>query len=430
MELRGLLLSLTMGIVWLYSGIILSFVKNKPYMYVKSYNAAKRYMTMFLTFSGVVAIMGIVREMLYGKKLECFCIFTLSCSFGEAVLLLLSVMSLFNHKGCMGRSLWKCFLPVLALFVLYFVSKLFFDEPKVYSIIELLDYAYLSPPIGIRLLIEFFIIVGVGSVMYKYLIYRNIKLSDIGQFLRLIRCNRIKKIDKMCALMILLGGLSVLDSVIIWEHYSYIKAIVSIGGIAYFIISFINYLPAPIPVQVMQEGTNMNTDTLSLEADKEQIQMAEIEDKTAEVGEKAMGLVEEKTNVISSDDIDENYLLAKKAVNKWINHPDKPYLQSGITLKEAALGIGMSRRKLSDFIKSEYGCNFNTWINTLRIEEVKRFLMEEDTNLSLSYIAERTGYTDLAGMSNAFKRVIGMPPSLYRKKIIAENNQERLEVEE
>lgn len=428
MELRGLLIGLIMGGVWIYSGIILSLVKNKSYIYDKSYHISKRYMVMFLIFSGLVAIVSTVHEGLLGKELEFLGIFSLICSFVAAILLLLSIMSLFNHEGCTGRRLWQCFFPVLILFALYFVSKLIFAEPRVYSIIELLRCIHLSPPVCIRFLIELFIIVGVSAVVCKYLKHKKLCLSNVSDFPLPVEYERIMWIDRLLLFMILIGGLSVLDSVIMEEGYSFINDIVGTGVVVYYVISFVNYQPSSIPVQASQEEIDTHD---AVGFSEEYI----IENQVEDVMPSIEGVEENAANTVqegkcgSLEEIDESYYYTKRAVDKWISRSDKPYLKAGITLKDAALGVGVSRRKLSDFIKSEYDCNFNTWINRQRIEEVKRYLLEEDTNLSLSYIADSTGFADLAGMSNTFKKIMGIPPSIYRKEIVTKAINEELVTE-
>lgn len=408
MELRELLIELTMGAVWINSGIILLLVKNKSDMYAKSYFTAKKYMIVFLFFSGITTVVSTVWEMLFDKGLECFCIITLLCRFAEAILLLLSLMSLFNHEGCLGRNLWRCFSPFFILVFLYFGSKFIFEEPEIYSVMELLRYMHLSPPIAIRFLIEFSIITGVGIVVYKYVGLKKEYLSDVDSLLLPIETERLRWIDKMVVLMILIGGLSVLDSVITWKLYLYIDGTVSTGGVMYCVISFINYRSESVPALLVTG--KVHTDMETMLPDENNVVVNDEENETQE----------------PLTEIDENYYYTKKAVDKWLSLPDKPYLKGGITLKDAALGAGVSRRRLSDYIKSEYSCNFNTWINTLRIEEVKRYLLEEDTNLSLSYIADQTGFSDLAGMSNTFKKVMGIPPSLFRKEIVTKTIHEEM----
>ena len=287
---------------------------------------------------------------------------------------------------------------------------------------------HLSPPVCIRVLIELFIVMGVSAVVCKYLKHKKLCLSNVSDFPLSVEYERIKWIDRLLLFMILIGGLSVLDSVIMEEGYSFINDIVGTGVVVYYVISFVNYQPSSIPVQPRQEEINAHD---AVGFSDEYI----IENQVEDVMPQIEGVEESAANTAqegkcgSLEEIDESYYYTKRAVDKWISRSDKPYLKAGITLKDAALGVGVSRRKLSDFIKSEYDCNFNTWINRQRIEEVKRYLLEEDTNLSLSYIADSTGFADLAGMSNTFKKIIGIPPSIYRKEIVTKAINEELVTE-
>ena len=78
--------------------------------------------------------------------------------------------------------------------------------------------------------------------------------------------------------------------------------------------------------------------------------------------------------------------------------------------------IGINRTYLSNYINNTYGLNFNLWINHLRIEEAKQ-LMGQTPKRSLSEIAERIGFTDLAHFSKQFKLQEGVSPSEWRKNM-------------
>lgn len=74
----------------------------------------------------------------------------------------------------------------------------------------------------------------------------------------------------------------------------------------------------------------------------------------------------------------------------------------------------MNKRTLSTYINSYYKVNFNTWINSLRIEEVCKLM---NSSLSLTEISEKTGFTDLSSMSKIFKKFKGVTLSEYRKNL-------------
>lgn len=101
-------------------------------------------------------------------------------------------------------------------------------------------------------------------------------------------------------------------------------------------------------------------------------------------------------------------------VKQWSESPNKLYLTEGITLSSAADSMEVSPRLLSDFLNNIYEMNFNTWIKSLRVEEVKRLLRQTEPKMTLLDIAALTGFPDASSMSKAFKLFTGMTPSAYR----------------
>lgn len=101
-------------------------------------------------------------------------------------------------------------------------------------------------------------------------------------------------------------------------------------------------------------------------------------------------------------------------VTAWTQREDKPYLKESITIMQVAEQMGLNSRLLSNYLNSVKGRNFNAWINYLKVEETKLLLLA-DRSVSLSDIAYKMGFTDLASMSKIFKSIEGMPPSVYRQ---------------
>ena len=111
-------------------------------------------------------------------------------------------------------------------------------------------------------------------------------------------------------------------------------------------------------------------------------------------------------------------------VRVWSGSDDKPYLKDGITLASAAAQMGISPRFLSSYINDIYEVNFNTWINMLRIDFVKAEL-KKGTAMTMSELALKAGFSELAAMSRVFKRLEGVTPSQFRNKLsgnISESN--------
>lgn len=101
-------------------------------------------------------------------------------------------------------------------------------------------------------------------------------------------------------------------------------------------------------------------------------------------------------------------------VTEWTRREDKPYLKESITIMQVAEQMGLNTRLLSNYLNSVKGRNFNAWINYLKVEETKLMLLA-DRSVSLSEIAFKMGFTDLASMSKIFKSIEGMPPSVFRQ---------------
>ncbi|MGL4805438.1 MAG: helix-turn-helix domain-containing protein, partial [Bacteroidales bacterium] len=81
-----------------------------------------------------------------------------------------------------------------------------------------------------------------------------------------------------------------------------------------------------------------------------------------------------------------------------------------------AESLNVNPRLLSEYLNNMLGVNFNTWINSLRIEEVKSIINNKEEE-SLTEIAYKTGFSDLAAMSKIFKRLQGETPTAYRNRI-------------
>ena len=101
---------------------------------------------------------------------------------------------------------------------------------------------------------------------------------------------------------------------------------------------------------------------------------------------------------------------------EWSKREDKPFVQESITLLDVAEDTKLSPRLLSEFLNKYYKVNFCTWINTLRVEEVKRLLVEQPS-LSIADISVMVGFSDPASLSKIFKKISNESPSAYKKRL-------------
>ncbi|GAA6253689.1 hypothetical protein F050043D4_47240 [Bacteroides thetaiotaomicron] len=107
------------------------------------------------------------------------------------------------------------------------------------------------------------------------------------------------------------------------------------------------------------------------------------------------------------------------ALEGWIAR--KEFIQQDITLESLSAELNTNQTYLSRYINSEYGQNFKTWINSLRIAEAQRLLVEE-RDIPLARIAEKSGIKSSSTFYRNFVVVTGMTPADYRKSFDVESD--------
>ncbi len=98
-----------------------------------------------------------------------------------------------------------------------------------------------------------------------------------------------------------------------------------------------------------------------------------------------------------------------KAVKKFIY--DNPSLN--LKADEIAAQCSISKSRLGKICLQGCGMTVSALKNRIKCEIISKLLTE--SNLTLSEIAERTGFSDEFTMNKFFKRNEGMPPGQYRK---------------
>lgn len=84
------------------------------------------------------------------------------------------------------------------------------------------------------------------------------------------------------------------------------------------------------------------------------------------------------------------------------------------TLPSIAEKMQMSERHLSRIFKQECGMTLMTFVNDARIDAVRRHL--EATDISLTEIARRCGFTNVATLRRVFTKRLGIGPVDYRER--------------
>ena len=99
-------------------------------------------------------------------------------------------------------------------------------------------------------------------------------------------------------------------------------------------------------------------------------------------------------------------------VDKWIE--EEKYTQPDINIKDAATQMGTNSYYLSTYINRVLNTTFAIWLNSLRIEKSKEYLMSSN-HISVEECGLKVGYTNLYNYSRWFKSITGVSPLKWKK---------------
>lgn len=96
---------------------------------------------------------------------------------------------------------------------------------------------------------------------------------------------------------------------------------------------------------------------------------------------------------------------------------DRPYLNGKLSLKDVAQHLEISINHLSQVINEQLHKSFFDFVNTYRVEEVKRLLDEsKHEQLTLLAVAYDSGFNSKSSFNGTFKKITGATPSQYLKQ--------------
>jgi len=104
---------------------------------------------------------------------------------------------------------------------------------------------------------------------------------------------------------------------------------------------------------------------------------------------------------------------AKPSVSRAAHRFIHENISKKITIRDICAAVGCSKTNLIASYKRDYGITINTAINEAKLTEAKRLL--EDGELSISDIADKTGFYDQSYFSKVFSARCGASPSEYRR---------------
>lgn len=100
-------------------------------------------------------------------------------------------------------------------------------------------------------------------------------------------------------------------------------------------------------------------------------------------------------------------------MKKWVE--SKGFCKADITIKDVAAEMGTNHNYLSQYINNSLEMTFQLWLNTLRIEESKRILID-NRDLSIEEVGAAVGIPQSYNFSKWFKNITMTTPFRYRKE--------------
>jgi AraC-like DNA-binding protein len=109
---------------------------------------------------------------------------------------------------------------------------------------------------------------------------------------------------------------------------------------------------------------------------------------------------------------------AERYLKRLLSHmeTEKPYVDGELTLPKLAERLSIPAQHLSQTINERLQQNFFDFVNTYRVEEAKRRLLDPaKRHYSVLAIAEEVGFNSKSAFNAVFKKHVQMTPSEFRK---------------
>lgn len=101
--------------------------------------------------------------------------------------------------------------------------------------------------------------------------------------------------------------------------------------------------------------------------------------------------------------------IIKKYVEAHLTDPE-------LSLNETARMMHYTPAYFGKYFKEQFGCNFQKYVASRRIENAREYLERENGRLSVQEIALRCGFTNDVTFRRTFKMYVGITPSQYEKE--------------
>ncbi len=104
-----------------------------------------------------------------------------------------------------------------------------------------------------------------------------------------------------------------------------------------------------------------------------------------------------------------------KRTLKIMMDEERLYCDEDISLLRLSQALNITTHQLSEFLNEYYKKNFNSYINSYRLRDAKKMLIDDKTRSTLS-IAFAVGFNSYSAFYTVFKKEVNLSPAEYRKQ--------------
>ena len=103
-------------------------------------------------------------------------------------------------------------------------------------------------------------------------------------------------------------------------------------------------------------------------------------------------------------------------MKKIISWMDCNLEKENMSLTLLAGQMNMNSTYISQLFKKELGIGYHAYLNQMRVERAKKYLLETDE--PITFVADKVGFSDYRVFTKVFKSIVGETPSQFRKNKI------------
>jgi len=114
----------------------------------------------------------------------------------------------------------------------------------------------------------------------------------------------------------------------------------------------------------------------------------------------------------------DEYDFLKRRLNEYMTE-EKPYIDCELTINELSERLNTTIHKLSQVLNESFNQNFYDFVNSYRVEEIKKKLNDpKSENYKMLSLAFECGFNSKTTFYTAFKKATGITPSQYKDRFL------------